>query len=107
MPVLDAVIRSLLSHRKGQAVRLSHGLALRYTPPTKEWNSPASILSLSRPNVPPSPVEVQVVIDSLARVINAPGAAFLITGAGLVRRIWFVNAPGNKPPVATQEEISK
>lgn len=91
MPALTAVIRSLLSHRNGHAVRLSHGLALRYTPATKEYGSKASTLSLSRPSVPPSPTEVQVVVNTLATVLGEPGKEYLVTGAGNVRRIHFLN----------------
>lgn len=102
MSNLDPIIRQLCTI--GGQTRLPRGLGLRYTPPTKEYGSPASILSLSRPQTPPSATELQTIINSLARVLNAPGAAFLVTGAGLTRRIWFVNslvAPPCQPRTIT------
>jgi hypothetical protein len=101
MPTLDAVIRSLLSYRKGHALRLGHGLALRYTPPDKEHGSQADTLSLSRRGVPPSASEVQTVVRALAVVLNEPGKEFLVTEAGNIRRIWFVRAvcPEHEEPL--------
>lgn len=89
MPALHAVIRSLISRPNGDAIRLERGLALRYTPPDKEHNSPAATLSLSRRDVPPSPAEVQAVVNALGKALDRPGESFLVTEAGNVRRVWF------------------
>jgi hypothetical protein len=102
MPTLDAVIHQLCTI--GGSTRLSRGLGLRYTPPAKEYGSTASIISLSRRAVPPSAAELQTVVSSLARVLNAPGAEFLVTGQGLVRRIWFLNTL-RLPPLAVYQAI--
>ncbi len=57
--------------KKEDSVRLSHGLAVRYTKKDEEGGT----LSLSRKGVPPSPTEVLVVIDTMKQSLIPPHEA--------------------------------
>ncbi len=58
--------------KKEDSVRLSHGLAVRYT---KDDDEKGGTISLSRKKVPPSPTEVLVVMDTLKKSMIPPHEA--------------------------------
>lgn len=108
MTTLDDVLRSLLDPRQPwksqrtengftiryRAIRLSHGLALAYQP--GGVYSPAETLTLSRPDVDVSPVEVRTVAESLARVLGWPGLNLTVWDerrSDRVQRIMWLPTP--------------